>query len=166
MTGCQEVRDLLPRLIGLELAPETEREVREHLGRCQECRAALDGEEPVLGLALRLAEVRGPADEEFVASVLGGVRLHRGERRLHHRPRRWLAAAALVVAILGGTLFVRWRLAVQGSAEVAAVRAGRPVVTEGALVEVEGDGVRLYQLSPAGNTDVQVALVVDPRLEL
>lgn len=166
MPECREVRGLLPQLVELSLAPEVERGVREHLATCADCRAALESEEPILGFALRLAETPGPADEEFVASVLGGVHQRRGERRVHHGPRRWLAAAAVVVAVLGGSLFLRSRLAPEAPARVAAVRAERPTASEVALVEVEGEGVRLYQLSPAGSPEVQVALVIDPRLEL
>jgi len=162
---CEHARELIPAFVGLELAPADERAVREHLAACGGCRAALEEAEPATALALR---VPAPGDdgEAFVAAVMGGLRQRRVERRLGGRSWRWLAAAAAVVAaFFAGTRVPRGgEPAATAALSPTAAPAIRPA--EGTFIEVEGKGVRLYQLGDPAARDVAVAVVVDPTLEL
>ncbi len=172
MIGCLEVRRLLPRFVALELAPDVEREIRDHLGACAACRAAASEREPSLALAWAVAAEPGPVeDERFVDEVLAQIHQRRLERRLGGKRSRILAvAAAVVVALLGGATAVR-HLARPGatpSVTVAAAPRPAPAANDPAFIEVEGADVRLYQVaSGAQSRDaIQVAFIVDPHLEL
>ncbi len=172
MIGCLEVRRMLPRFQGLELAPDVEREIRLHLEGCAECREAAAGREPALAVAWAAAAERAPEeDERFVAEVLGQIHQRRLEHRLGGKRSRVMAAAAAVaVALLGGTVAVRHfaKPAAAPTVTVAAAPRPRPAAGDPAFIEVEGAGVRLYQLAPAAQSRdaVQVAFIVDPHLEL
>ncbi len=163
---------MLPRFVALELDPDVEREVRLHLEGCGECRDAASDREPVLALAGSVAaEPAPPDDERFVAEVLGQIHQRRLERQLRgRRPRVVAAAAAVVVAVLGGTAVVR-HLARPSTAPTltapATPRPGPGPATQ-AFIEVDGAGVRLYQVAPASQSRdaIQVAFIVDPHLEL
>ena len=163
---CEEVRELIPAFVSLELAPEVERPVREHLAVCADCRAAIEAAEPVCGLALRLASDAEDDAEGFVAAVMGGLRQRRAERRLAGTRWRWLAsAAAVVVAFLAGTQVRRGgEQATTASLSPTVTPAVRPA--EGTFVEVEGKGVRLYQIGDPASREIAVAVIVDPTLEL
>jgi predicted anti-sigma-YlaC factor YlaD len=168
MMSCLEVRRLTPRFLALELSPEAERELREHLRSCAGCRDAVAEREPALGLAWALAGETGPEDDRFVGEVLAGVHQRSLERRLSGRRSRLLAAAAALTAVLlGGTVVVR-QLARPAPQAVASLPASRPPVVEPAFVEVDQVGVRLYQLTPTSQSReaIQVAFIVDPHLEL
>ncbi|MBP1620970.1 MAG: putative zinc-finger [Acidobacteria bacterium] len=162
---CEHARELIPAFVGLELASADELAFREHLVACAGCRAALEEVEPATALALRLP---GPTDDgdAFVAAVMGGLRQRRVERRLGGRSWRWLAAAAAVAAaFFAGTRVPRGGEPVTSAAVPStAAPAIRPA--EGAFIEVEGKGVRLYQIGDPTAGDVAVAVVVDPTLEL
>jgi predicted anti-sigma-YlaC factor YlaD len=168
MIGCLEVRRLMPRLLALELTPEAESELRNHLRTCQGCREVLAAREPATALAWTLSGEAAPEDDRFVGEVLAGIH----QRSLEHRlpGRRWrllTAAAVLATVLLGGTVVVRHfsRLTPRVVAEAPHSRA--PVV-EPAFVEVDEAGVRLYQLTPVSHSReaIQVAFIVDPHLEL
>jgi predicted anti-sigma-YlaC factor YlaD len=166
MITCREVRRLQSAFLTLSLEPATERTVREHLAGCAECHGVLAEREPVTAIALRLGEVKVSDDAGFVGEVLAGLHQRKLERRLTRRRRGWVAAAAAVLlAALGGWTFLRQPSSVPQT--VAAVHR-RPAASavEPAFVEVQGDGVRLYQLDTAAQGAVRVALVVDPHLEL
>jgi anti-sigma factor RsiW len=167
MTTCLEIRRLTPRFLALELPPETEREVREHLRSCGPCRDAVAEIEPATSLAWTLAAAPGPEDDRFVGEVMAGIHQRSLERRLARRRSRLLAAAAAAAVLLGGTAVVR-HLAVSGPPVVASAPASRAPVVEPAFVEVNEAGVRVYQLTPASPSPkgIQVAFIVDPRLEL
>lgn len=167
MRACSEVLAIRERFIALELEPGVEREVREHLGGCPACRQAFVAAEPSLVMSLALATAPPAEDEPFVTEVLSGIRQRRLERR-SGGPRRWWigVAAAAVLAIMGSTATY---LRLQGGSGVpSTVVAENAEQVEPALVEVEGDGLRLYQLTATGpdGAEVQVAFVVDPSLEL
>lgn len=167
MKACSDVLALRERFLALELEPETERRVREHLAGCAACRERFLAAEPALALSLPLAAVPMVEDEPFVAEVLSGIRQRRMERRLGGKRRWWLSlAAAAVLAIAGSTL--TWVRLHGPNAPSPTVVADRPEPVEPALVEVEGDGLRLYQLTVTGpdGAAAQVAFVVDPSLEL
>ena len=165
MIDCREVGALRGAFLGLELEAVREAEVRGHLRTCPACAAELAAVEPAAALALRLAAVEVPDDPAFVAAVLGGIHQHRVEGRLFHRRRGALAAAAaLLVAVLGGWALVRGRGPAQPAELQARGRAAAASV-EPAFVEVEGAGVRLYQFDDQQH-ETRVALIVDPQLEL
>lgn len=168
MTSCLEARRLMPRFLALELSPETEKELRDHLRSCTSCRLELAEREPALDLAWALATDPGAQDDRFVGEVLAGVHQRSLERRLSGRRSRVLAAAATLAAVLlGGTAVVR-HFTRPAPQTVAASPAFRPPAVEPAFVEVDDAGVRLYQLTPASQSReaIQVAFIVDPHLEL
>ena len=168
MTGCLEVRRLVPRLIALELSERLEREVRDHLRRCRECRGFAASREPALALALRVGGERMPEDDHFVGEVLAGMHQRALERRLSGRRSRLLAAAATVaMVLLAGTVVVR-HVEAPASQAVAAAPRRLVQIAEPAFVEVNESGVRVYQLSPVSPSReaIQVAFIVDPHLEL
>lgn len=166
MTACAEVLRVKPRFVALELSPDQEREIREHLATCPSCRARVGESEPALGLALRMAATRGPEDDAFVGEVLAGVHQRKIEKRLRARRKRWTAAAAaVVVTALGAGVTLRLRAPGPPAVE-ARVSAPAKAAAEPAFVEVEGEDVRLYQLTSSSQGTVQAALIVDPHLEL
>ena len=168
MTSCLEVRRLTPRFLALELPPEAEGELREHLRSCAACREAMAEREPALRVAWAMAAEPSPEDDRFVGEVLAGVHQRALERRLSGRRSRLLGAAATVAAVLlGGTVVVR-ELTRPAPPSVAQVSQRRPPAAEPAFVEVDGAGVRLYQLTPTSQSPggIQVAFIVDPHLEL
>jgi len=80
----------------------------------------------------------------------------------------WLAAAAAVLVVVGGgTLAVRLRVPATPTS-VAERPGAEAAAVEPAFVQVEGEGVRLYQVHPTTpeGRSLRVAFVVDPRLEL
>jgi anti-sigma factor RsiW len=171
MTECREVRRVLGSFIDLALDPQKEADVRRHLEGCEACSLALAEAEPPSALAIRLAAIDVPADASFVGDVMAGVHQRRVERRLAHHRRRWLAAAAgLLIAVFGGWAVMHEAGRTQQTAEaprpLAAPKAAPSAKIEPAFVEVEGDGVRLYQLDSPAQGAVKVAFVVDPHLEL
>jgi predicted anti-sigma-YlaC factor YlaD len=166
MISCLEVRRLQSAFLDLSLEPDTEQALRRHLAGCTECEAALAARSPVTAMALVLDRVAVGDDAGFVGEVLAGLHQRKLERRLTHRWRGWMAAAAAVaLAVFGG-----WSLLRQPSSLPANVAAARPrpvaSAAEPAFVEVKGDGVRLYQLDSPAQGAVRVAFVVDPHLEL
>jgi anti-sigma factor RsiW len=164
MIDCREASRLRERFLALELPPGVESELRAHLATCRNCRGALAMREPAVALAARLHEPGPVEDDGFVAAVLAGVHQHKLERRLTRRRGYLAAAAAVVIAIAGGWLGLRGGATLPpGPAPAMAVQAQ---ASEPAFVEVEGEGVRLYQLTPAAQDAVQVAFIIDPRLEL
>ncbi len=168
MMGCTDVLALSQRFIDLDLAPAEEAELRRHLAECPACRAELEAREPILALARRMADgfAAPDADGEFAAEVIAGVHQRALERRLHRRrPGWWAAAAAVVVALLGGGVMLRSRPSpAPAVVAVHAPTAAEP--SEPAFIEVQGEGVRVYQLASPGSGATQVAFIVDPHLEL
>ncbi len=168
MTSCLEVRRLTPRLVALDLPPESEAAVRDHLRACAACRDLVAARAPALALALRMNAGGGPEDDRFVGEVLAGVHQRSIERRLSRRRSRIVASAAAIAALmLGGTTVVSHLERRAPRPVAAAARAQAPVV-EPAFVEVDEAGVRLYQLTPTSQSReaIQVAFIVDPHLEL
>ncbi|HQT96133.1 MAG TPA: hypothetical protein PK435_16010 [Thermoanaerobaculaceae bacterium] len=172
--NCLETRRLVPRLAAMDLPRQAEMELREHLAGCPACRQAAAEREPVLELAAALATGPGPEDDRFVGEVMAEIHQRRLERTLSRRRSRVLAAAAVVLALLGGATVVRqvaWpaRQVVVARAPVTIARPPAPAAAmEPAFVEVDNAGVRLYQLTPTSKSRgaIQVAFIVDPHLEL
>jgi hypothetical protein len=164
---CREVTRLRGAFLALELDRVSETEVRGHLAECASCRAELAAVDAAAAFALRLGEIDVPEDASFVSEVLGGIHQRRVERGLIHRRRGALAVAAgLIVVVLGGWALLRDRGAVQPPDIAAGPRSAPVVVVEPAFVEVEGEGVRLYQFDRTPQDASQVVLIVDPQLEL
>ncbi len=173
MMSCLEARRLAPRYVALDLTPESERAVREHLAACAACREGVIGSDPALALAWMAASEReAPPDERFVGEVMSQIHQRRLERRLIGVRKRVLAAAAVLVALLGGTLVVRELVRPTADTLVArslVTRANtRVAAPEPPFVQVDESGAWLYQLTPASESRdaVQVAFIVDPHLEL
>ncbi len=172
--GCEQVRERLRGFLDLELESAVESAVRAHLASCRECREAYIAAEPSLLLSVGQAQPVAVDDATFVASVMGGIhqsRLDAFERK--HAMRRYLAVAAVAVLSLTATLAYRVTVAPTTTVAVAPTAVplspvGRSADVEPAFVEVEGEGVRLYQVATGGTStpNVQVAFVVDPSLEL
>ena len=171
MIECRDAGRLRSAFLALELDHTMEAEVRSHVAACDRCRAELAEADAAVAFALRLPELDVREDESFVSGVLAGIHQRRIEGRVVHRRRGILAAAAgLLLAVLGGWALLRDREAVSPAAVAEHLRQA-PAAVEPAFVEVEGEGVRLYQLDTAppeaGRPDgVRVAFIVDPQLEL
>ncbi|MCU0291893.1 MAG: zf-HC2 domain-containing protein [Thermoanaerobaculaceae bacterium] len=167
MSGCAEVIRRLDAFVGLDLLAAEEAEVRDHLRACAVCRNRYVAAEPALALSLSLAAAPAPEDDLFVSGVLAGIRQRRVERQAAGHRRWWLGAAAAVLLAAMGSTVVFLRLQ-GGNVTPPAVIAEGPAAVELASVEVDGEGVRLYQLTvPSRDArDVQVAFIVNPQLEL
>lgn len=156
---CGQAKRKLAALQADSLLPEAEHALRVHLRQCSACRALLWQEDPAVALALALPR-EGFTDGAFVAQVLAGVRQRRLESQLaSHRGPSWrtLAAALLVGLALAGVSH-RSGPAPGPAGQVAEAQPAEP------FVEVEGEGVRVYQL--AADAQAQVAFIVSPTLEL
>lgn len=167
MSRCAEVQRLLGRYLGMELAEGEERVVREHLQICPVCREVVEEREPSLIFASALA---GPPpdveDAAFVPAVMAAVHQRRLEARIRVRRRRFLASAAAAAAGVGlAGLGLLRQGSVEGPAQ-ARRSMPQPAAVALATVEVEGENVRLYQLSGSAAGEVQVAFIIDPGLEL
>jgi len=164
--ACRDVARLRGAFLALELGREQEAALREHLAGCPECAAALAANDAAAALALRLGSDAIADDPTFVTEVMGGIHQRRVERRFARRRRGMLAmAAGLLLAVLAGWA---WLQSGGVTPPVAVAERERPAATaaEPAFVEVEGEGVRLYQLDTASHESVRIALIVDPQLEL
>lgn len=173
MMRCEDVQGLRQEYLALELDVEREHGVRDHLTTCRSCRDLYLVAEPSLLFSMMSAPPVSSDEGQFVASVLAGVHQARIDSRVRARQKRgYLALAAALVLAVSGTL--AYRLS-SHTATVAVAPA--PTETpdavgsldvEPAFVAVEGEGVRLYQMAttPESGQPVQVAFIVDPRLEL
>lgn len=156
---CGEAKRKLAALQADSLLPEAEQALRAHLRQCTACRALLWQEDPAVALALALPK-EGFSDGAFVAQVLVGVRQRRLESQLaSHRGLSWrMLAAALLVGLALVAVSHRSGPASAPASQVVGAQSAEP------FVEVEGEGVRVYQL--AADAQAQVAFVVSPTLEL
>jgi predicted anti-sigma-YlaC factor YlaD len=165
---CTDVRERLAAFLALEMEAHDEASLREHLTACPACREAVTEREPSFCLVWSLAGTAGLEDDAFAGEVLAGVHQRRMQGRLALRRPRLLAAAAVLVAVLGGALVVRlggwWAPQAAPALEQAAAHAspGRPL----GFVDVEGAGVRVYNVAAATGSSVGVAVIVKPGLEL
>jgi predicted anti-sigma-YlaC factor YlaD len=171
--NCLEAHRLMPRLEAMDLPRQVEVALREHLAVCPACRQTAAAREPGFDLAAALASSPGLEDDRFVGEVMAEIHQRRLERSLGRRRSRLLAAAAVVLALLGGATVVRQvarpaRQVVARAPVTIAHPPARVATMEPAFVEVDNAGVRLYQLTPTSNSRgaIQVAFIVDPHLEL
>jgi predicted anti-sigma-YlaC factor YlaD len=173
MMGCARALELLPSFLDLDLEADTERALREHLTSCRACRERYVEAEPALLFSLAQPGESATDADAFVSSVLSGVHQARFESRTRaRRVRGFLALAAGAVLAVSAALTYRM-VGPKAMVAVTTVPTAAPVETadagaEPAFVEVEGEGVRLYQVSSVGTSgkSVQVAFIVDPHLEL
>ncbi|MFI5142809.1 MAG: zf-HC2 domain-containing protein [Thermoanaerobaculales bacterium] len=174
MMNCAEVRRLAGRFLALELERGAEGEVRDHLRQCGSCREMVAAQEPAQAVVWLAESAPDVEDDHFVGEVMAGIHQRRLGQRLGTRRRYLAVAAALLVAVLAGTMTVRRLLTptVPAMARLAPA-AGTPLVSEPApraraFVEIDKAGVRLYQLTPASDARgaIQVAFIVDPHVEL
>jgi anti-sigma factor RsiW len=123
---CEEIQARLNAYVDGELSPERRREVDQHLGACQGCRARI---ESLLQLGIALHDLQVPPVPEGFAARLGKVAERRAfresqrksGRRLRSGPVQWFAAlsvpmraaacgavllAFLLGSVLGGEVFV------------------------------------------------------------
>jgi predicted anti-sigma-YlaC factor YlaD len=162
---CERFREHLNAYVAERLEGVERLEWRDHLRGCRDCRGWALGEEPTLWLAVEAPSVAEPARvEACVTAVTTMARQQTISRRLSGG-RRWvLAAAAVAVLALGGLL---WSLGGMGGGVVTA--DGRPVDSglpaPDLEVEMEGEGVRVYQFTGDGEEDTVVAFVVNPALD-
>ncbi len=99
--SCEAVERDLDAYIDRELDPESVRAVREHLRECASCRSRV-AERQALG---RL--VRSVPDYTAPDRLRAHVSALANRTRMRHRLFTWSAAAALVVAVVGGVVAVR-----------------------------------------------------------
>jgi predicted anti-sigma-YlaC factor YlaD len=164
---CTDVRERLAAFLALEMEAHDEASLREHLTTCPACRDAVTELEPSFCLVWPLAGTAGEEDDAFAGEVLAGLHQRRMQSRLALRRPRLLAAAALLVAVLGGALVIRqggwWAQPTAPAVEQVAAHAssGRSL----GFVDVEGAGVRVYNVAAVGSS-VGVAVIVKPGLEL
>jgi len=121
---CDAVIESLPWHLNGSLGPEESAAIREHLEHCPACRAELAATAKVGRLHLT-----HPSAEEAVSGTM------EGPVSAPLRPaRRWLAAAALVGALIsagvagGGAVLLWQHVAPHAGREPAGPRAGHPVI--------------------------------------
>jgi anti-sigma-K factor RskA len=135
LTEHEEFAELLPGLALGSLDSAEERELREHLARCAECRTELASLRSLVGeLALSLPSSPPPAGlEERIMSALPPA-----QRRHQSRKRRLplMAAAMALIAVLGAGNIVQW----QHGRGAAAPRNPRTLVT----LTLEGRGSETF----------------------
>ncbi|MFN3413224.1 MAG: zf-HC2 domain-containing protein [Thermoanaerobaculum sp.] len=161
--SCRTVRGWLPAYLADSLGEEERQEFRAHVRNCPGCRRWLWQQEATVALALALP-ARDTADGEFVDEVLAGIHQRRVERALARKKRTWRRAAAAAAALLAlGLAYERWPRSPQPQVVAQPVQE-KPAPEP--FVEVEGEGVRVYQLASGGDARTQVALIVSPSVEL
>lgn len=102
MMDCEKAQELISLLLDGELPAEDEKAVREHIGRCEECRAMYEAFAAVSG-AMRAETAGVPA--ALHESIMNGVRAAKMQRSgLLVRLRPYAAAAACLVVVLGAAL--------------------------------------------------------------
>jgi hypothetical protein len=168
---CEGFRELLDRYLEETLDGVERRAWRDHLRDCGQCRRWAVAAEPTLLFA---AAQTPPDDQRKIDAcadrVAAVIRQERLEQRLRRRRRPWLAAAAAALLVVG--IGVVWQMSPAGrdmpAAEVVPVAAeAAPVQVQPPQVEVnmDGEGVRVYQFAGGENDDTAVLFIVNPALE-
>jgi len=173
---CDAFRQLLSSYLDESLEGAEREAWRSHLRACGECRRWAVASEPTLLFATAQPEVEDQRGVDACADrVMAAIRQQRLEQRLRPRRRPWLAAAAALVALVGGG--VLWQTIPQGDEPStpgvvpASVDAGvgpaQLPQTQPPKVEVnmDGEGVRVYQFAGGSDDDTTVLFIVNPALE-
>jgi anti-sigma factor RsiW len=184
---CEILRGSLDEYLREELPAPQRNMLREHLGACDECRAAAAGKDATFLFARPMPEIVSPAETAGILSaVRTGVSLMQAERRLGGGTRRRIAgvAAAAVVALLvlaipGGDERPAAGVAALStpSADASATTmTGTRVAASGgdlAAVTLPADsgapspGATMYDLNPgAGRGEPRVVWIVDGGLDI
>lgn len=155
------------------LDPEDRKAFRGHFQTCAECRREAAAADPTF---LLMAGTPVTVDEEAVREcadhVSALIRQDRLRRQLGFRPRHWLAAAAMVVVVLGGGLVWRvapWDAEPQAPAvTLAETDEGVEGVAPPPTVEVQmpQSDVRIYQFAGSDTETTAVYFVVNEEMEL
>lgn len=169
--GCKIFREMLDAYLEESMDEERRRWFRGHLRECPSCRNWALSRDPSLLFAVADAAPADPARvEACTTAVTAHIRQQRLSRRLHHRRRPWLAAAAAMVVAVSGALAWRTILSDGGSQAQPEIEAQveDDVATTPPTVEVEmaGDDVRVYQFATDDDDDTAVYFVVNPAMEL
>src|SRR5713226_5936303 len=105
---CSEASASLPEYVRRRLPNAVAAELRQHLGDCAGCRAALDAE-LAIAVALRNDAIAPPP--RLLAGVMAGVRSEpRRAPRFGLRPVDVAVAAGLALAVAGLTFGLLWLL--------------------------------------------------------
>jgi hypothetical protein len=149
------------------LGPEQRKLWRLHIEKCSECRVWAISEDPTL-LLQRPATVEVGNSERVdrcVDSVTAMIRQDTLHRRLKRRPQLRLAVAAAALVVM---LSATWWFTGVGSQEGTFTEdlpapERQPVLGPEVEFDMNGDGMRIYQL--ADDEDTAVWFVVNPELE-
>lgn len=155
------------------LDSDDRRAFRGHLQTCAQCRVEAVVVEPSFLLAAGVPSgIDDRAVSECAEAVTALIRQERLRRRLAPRSRRWLAAAAACVIVLGGGLL--WRVVPwdadpsSSSVTVADSEGSAEGLAPPPTVEVEmpNSKVRVYQFAGSDSETTAVYFVVNEQMEL
>jgi predicted anti-sigma-YlaC factor YlaD len=173
---CKTFQQQLPAYLDETLAEPERSAWRQHLAGCGECREWAIEQEPTLifagGVPTTGASVNPVRIEACVSAVTALIRHDRLAHRMPSRAQRarpWLAAAAAVlIMITGGMLWLQGPSGVTPMAENTEVAAEPEPVTPPPKVEVdmEGAGVRVYHFATTEDDSTAATFIVNPALEL
>ncbi len=165
---CDEFRATLESYLDDGLPASERGRWRLHLRDCSECRGWASGREPaLLFAAMPQPAVELPRVEACALAVRAQVRQRRTRSRLVRiRAVRWLSAAAAAVVLVAAGLVLHHEgvappTAAAPPAAVTAAEAPPPQLE----VDMDGDGVRVYNFAVDDGNDLAVAFVVNPSLE-
>ncbi len=169
---CQRFMRSIDDYLEDRLEGDDRRAFRGHLQTCSRCRAEAADLEPTFLLAAgALPEIDDRAVCECAETVNALIRQERLRSRLSLRSRSWLAAAAVCVIVLGGSLL--WRVAPWGAdAPAAVVTADSEEPLEGLAppprleVQMPESEVRVYQFAGSDSEMTAVYFVVNEKMEL
>ncbi|MCK5378675.1 MAG: zf-HC2 domain-containing protein [Acidobacteria bacterium] len=149
------------------------RDFRGHLQTCAQCRAEAVFLEPSLLLASGVPpETDDRGAGECAEAVTALIRQERLRRRLAPPARRWLAAAAVCVMVLGGGLLWRvapWSADPQEAAVTVADSQGpveAPAPPPRVEIQMPDSEVRVYQFAGSDSETTAVYFVVSEGMEL
>jgi hypothetical protein len=164
---CERFQSQLEDYLADVQQPEDRSAWRLHLQECGECRVWALTQEPTLVFLGEPAEADADSEQirRCVDSVSAMIRQDALGRRLRWRPRLRLgAAAAALVSVLGGAMWMTgFRQHDPVVAEEYELHEKLPVVRPEVEFDMDGEGVRIYQL--ADDDDTAVWFVVNPDLE-
>jgi anti-sigma factor RsiW len=174
---CDAFRELMDSYLEEALEGAERQAWRTHLRTCADCRRwAVRVEPTLLFAATEAAAVDGRKVDACADRVAALIRQQRLEQRLGRRRRPWLAAAAAVLLLVGAG--VVWQQMTAPDDQVAApavvpavadaqVAPTQPPQGQPPQVEVnmDGEGVRVYQFAGGSDDDTTVLFIVNPALE-
>jgi predicted anti-sigma-YlaC factor YlaD len=167
---CNEFRDALEGYLADTLTADDRMAFREHLGSCEPCRNLAVAEEPTLMFAAMPERSSAPEEvDRCVAAVSAMIRQERLQSRLRSPRRGWLAAAAALVLVIGGS--AAWQMSSKEGPALSTPMAQPAAALEMPTVapprvEVDmGEGVRVYQYAEQEDENTAVYFIVNSALE-